>query len=322
MERDDPLRVRFLAGAIASSSAELATLPLDCSKVRMQTHGMSGFPAHTASSIQFNGGLFDTLRKVIQHEGVLALWSGARPAVVRQVAFYSVSMALYAPLRDSPHWGFGSDGIYLKKILAGGISGAIGIALANPYVHFGVGRIVPDRLLSSLDVIKVKMQNDRRAGGHKRTISEACHHIYATEGSRGFVRGIWPNIQRCFIVNGMEFGTYDQCKTSLVDAGLVDDEYGLGATIGASLLAGFAGAVASSPLDVIKTQLMAQPQGTHRQYSGVWDCGHQIYRREGLRAFYKGFTAYYLREAPWCCLFFVTYDLARNALVRTPLRMD
>ncbi|KAH9135000.1 hypothetical protein LEN26_006626 [Aphanomyces euteiches] len=305
MEHHDVLPVRLTASAIAASTAELATLPFDCSKVRMQTQGMAKL-----THVQFNGGVIDTMSKIVRHEGMGALWNGARPAVVRQVAFYSVSVFLYAPLRDSRLVGASDSTPYVQKILAGGISGAIGIALANP-----------------LDVIKVKMQNDRSRTRLYHSIGEACQQLYRTEGMHGFLRGILPNMQRCFIVNGMEFGTYDQCKTALIDTGVVSDSFG--ATVGASLFAGFAGALASSPLDVIKTRLMAQrhelevqQSGHHapRQlYNGVLDCGRAIYQQQGIRAFYRGFTAYYLREAPWCCIFFVSYELARNAITRKAL---
>ncbi|RLO10852.1 hypothetical protein DYB28_009421 [Aphanomyces astaci] len=169
MEHKDPLAVRFVAGAVAATTAELCTLPMDCSKVRMQTHGL-----RTSTTVQFNW-------NVAQH-----------PARFR------------------------------------------------------------------------------------------C--------------------KRCRVR-----------KQSLIAAGLVT-EGTVGATMGASLVAGFAGAVVSSPLDVIKTRLMAHQNNRH--YTGVLDCGRELYQLHGVRAFYKGFAAYYLREAPWCCLFFVTYELVRNSILR------
>ncbi|RQM26215.1 hypothetical protein B5M09_005005, partial [Aphanomyces astaci] len=249
MEHKDPLAVRFVAGAVASTTAELCTLPMDCSKVRMQTHGL-----RTSTTVQFNSGLLDTIRKVVRYEGPWSLWNGAKPAVVRQVVFYSASMVLYTPLRDSSVWP--GEATYVKKIVAGGISGAIGVALANPY----------------------------------ETNWNVAQHPARFRCKRCRVR-----------------------KQSLIAVGLVT-EGTVGATMGASLVAGFAGAVVSSPLDVIKTRLMAHQNNRH--YTGVLDCGRELYQMHGVRAFYKGFAAYYLREAPWCCLFFVTYELVRNSILR------
>lgn len=56
---------------------------------------------------------------------------------------------------------------------------------------------------------------------------------------------MWPNIQRGFVVNAAELGTYDHSKEVLVSSGLVSE--GVFAHTGASFIAGFAGAAASNP---------------------------------------------------------------------------
>ncbi|EQC41358.1 hypothetical protein SDRG_01332 [Saprolegnia diclina VS20] len=282
MDASDPGRVRLAAGAVGSTLAELSTLPMDFAKVQLQTAGQG-------KSL----GLLTTLRDAVTRDGPRVLWRGAVPAVTRQVAYYSVSMGLYTPLRD---WQGPAQTGYADKILAGGIAGAIGISMANPYAPF-----------------KRTAQADRTSHGNARYTGmlDAGRALFAQEGARGFFRGVVPNMQRCFIVNGMEFGTYDQCKSYLVESGVS----GLGATVGASLVAGFAGALASSPLDVVKTTLMSQPPDRRRSL-GVLQCAQTIARTQGLRAFYKGFVPYWLREAPWCCIFFLTFEATRSALLR------
>lgn len=54
-----------------------------------------------------------------------------------------------------------------------------------------------------------------------------------------------PNIQRGFIVNAAELGTYDHSKEWLVTSGIFRE--GVFAHTGASFIAGFAGAAASNP---------------------------------------------------------------------------
>ncbi|RLN17348.1 mitochondrial carrier C12B10.09 [Panicum miliaceum] len=56
-----------------------------------------------------------------------------------------------------------------------------------------------------------------------------------------------------------------------------------------ALIGAFAGAITgaiTTPLDVMKTRLMVQGQGT--QYSGIVNCAQTILREEGPRAFLKG----------------------------------
>lgn len=54
-----------------------------------------------------------------------------------------------------------------------------------------------------------------------------------------------PNIQRGFVVNAAELGTYDHSKEWLITSGIFRE--GVFAHTGASFIAGFAGAAASNP---------------------------------------------------------------------------
>lgn len=85
-----------------------------------------------------------------------------------------------------------------------------------------------------------------------------------------------------------------------------------------SFIASFGSAVASNPIDVIRTRLMNQKRiafagvntaaTTSRIYTGSIDCAVQTVRNEGFRALYKGFIPTYLRMGPWNIIFFITYE--------------
>jgi hypothetical protein len=67
---------------------------------------------------------------------------------------------------------------------------------------------------------------------------------------------------------------------------------------------------------VVKTRLMSQPtdasgQGLH--YKGMADCMRKTFHEGGLGAFYKGFIPNWTRKAPWCVIFFVSYEKYRAA---------
>lgn len=147
-EEDLPLKVaprvdaqwsRFLAGGLASGTAEIFTLPIDCTKVRLQ--------AQRAGGAQYSG-MLDAVGKIAREEGPTALWKGATPALMRQVSYTSVSMVLYEPFRD--YFGASSAGPsgevpFVNKFLAGGTAGAIGISFANPCVRVCSVGIMPAR---------------------------------------------------------------------------------------------------------------------------------------------------------------------------------
>ncbi|KAL4095925.1 hypothetical protein PRIC1_009292 [Phytophthora ramorum] len=297
----EPQWTRFIAGGAASATAELLTLPIDITKVRLQAQ-RSG-PATTATSkpvVHYNG-MLHAAQTMIKQEGPGALWNGATPALLRQVSYTSICMVLYEPLRNF----FGANGAqgkngevpFINKFLAGGCAGAIGISIANP-----------------VDVIKVRMQADR-SGKLYRGVGDAFSMIYQREGVRGFLRGMPPNIQRGFIVNAAELGTYDHSKELLISSGLLKE--GVLAHTGASCVAGFAGAASSNPIDVVKTRLMSQPtdaSGKGLHYKGMVDCVRKTFQEGGAGAFYKGFIPNWMRKAPWCVVFFVTYEKYRAAM--------
>lgn len=132
--------VRFFAGGLASGTAEIFTLPIDCTKVRLQAQRsvLGGVVGATAAPAQYTG-MIDAASKIVKEEGPTALWKGATPALIRQISYTSICMVLYEPIRDL----FGANRAgqkevpFFNKFMAGGVSGAIGISLANPYVALG-----------------------------------------------------------------------------------------------------------------------------------------------------------------------------------------
>lgn len=142
---NDPQVTRFLAGGLASATAEIFTLPIDCTKVRLQAQRAVAVAPALATDVgvvpaphQKAGytGMLDAVRKIANEEGAGALWKGATPALMRQVSYTSICMVLYEPLRDF----FGASSAdksevpFVRRFLAGGFAGAIGISVANPYV--------------------------------------------------------------------------------------------------------------------------------------------------------------------------------------------
>lgn len=282
----DPKWTRFAAGAIASSSAEIFTLPIDCTKVRLQAQGMHG------TGKMYNG-MVDAVFKIVRNEGISALWKGVVPALYRQTSYSSLCMALYEPFRNAI--GSDTEVTYSQKLAAGGLAGALSISIVNP-----------------MDVIKVRMQADK-AGTLYKGVGDALQKIAKVEGISGFLKGLGPNVQRGFIVNAAELGTYDHSKQKLCN--IVGDN--ILAHFGASCIAGFTGAAASNPVDVLKTRLMTQPtlpNGKPAFYSGMIDCGLKIVRQEGVRSLYNGFIPNWMRKGPWCVIFFMSYEQCRVVL--------
>lgn len=83
----------------------------------------------------------------------------------------------------------------------------------------------------------------------------------------------------------------------------------------ASVTAGFAAAVASTPADVVKSRVMNQPtdsRGRGLYYRSSIHCLYQTVRDEGSLALYKGFIPTWTRLAPWTLTFWVVYEKLRQ----------
>ena len=125
---------------------------------------------------------------------------------------------------------------FYLKFIAGGMSGFIGAALANP-----------------TDLLKVRMQ---ACEGEARSISWHVKDVYTNWGFLGFYRGIGPTIIRAFLLNATKLATYDHIKHTLINYGILSDGYMC--HFAASVCAGVCIAIVTSPVDIIKTRIMNQ----------------------------------------------------------------
>lgn len=177
------------------------------------------------------------------------------------------------------------------------LAGAFSSAIANP-----------------TDVLKVRMQVQGK-GTTRMPLYKCFYEIYRCEGFKGLYRGVMPTSQRAMTIAAVELPVYDCCKHYLLD------------TVGdrpvnhfvSSFIASLLAAIASCPIDVIRTRLMNQrrilrsygatsvAQST-AYFSNSLECLTSIVRNEGFMALYKGFVPSFLRMGPWNILFFLSYE--------------
>lgn len=271
--------VRPVCGSLASCTAEVATLPIDVTKVRMQlaTDSSTGFIA--------------TMRDIVDNDGAGALFRGVKPALLRQASYQGVKMFLYEPLRDAvlkattPPGEEGSKPKLWQMIVAGGLAGAIGTFITSP-----------------TDLVKIRMQSGVQFDG----VFAAFAQIAMASGIFSLWDGWQPNVQRSFIVNAAELASYDYFKQKLLDTQMFEE--GLIVHTLASMMAGLIAALASTPVDRAKTLLMTDRE----KYGSVFSCLFEIARTRGLAGLYQGFLATWMRLGPWALLFFVCFEQFRN----------
>lgn len=318
----------FVEGGIASIVAGCSTHPLDLIKVRMQLQGESlaaappprisnlrpafAFPHHRLSPVTIphpppptaaaiRPGPISIGAQILRSEGPRALFSGVSATVLRQTLYSTTRMGLYDMIKTS--WsdkGTGSLPLH-RKIAAGLIAGGIGAAVGNP-----------------ADVAMVRMQADGRLPPAERrnykSVVDAIGRMARAEGVRSLWRGSSLTVNRAMLVTASQLATYDQAKEGIVGSGAMAD--GLGTHVTASFAAGIVAAVASNPVDVVKTRVMNMKvgAGTKPPYDGALDCAVKTVRAEGLMALYKGFIPTVSRQGPFTVVLFVTLEQVRKLL--------
>ncbi|KAF8012262.1 hypothetical protein BT93_I0407 [Corymbia citriodora subsp. variegata] len=315
----------FVEGGIASIVAGCSTHPLDLLKVRMQLQGEGHAPPNPSvqnlrPALAFQAptaaaaprlpppppppprvGLVTVGVRIIRQEGVLALYSGVSATVLRQTLYSTTRMGLYDILKQK--WTDPATGNMplTRKIVAGLIAGGIGAAVGNP-----------------ADVAMVRMQADGRLPPEQRrnyrSVVDAIQRMARQEGVTSLWRGSSLTVNRAMLVTASQLASYDQIKETILAKRLMKD--GLGTHVTASFAAGFVAAVASNPVDVIKTRVMNMKveEGREPPYRGAVDCAIKTVRAEGPMALYKGFIPTISRQGPFTVVLFVTLEQVRKLL--------
>lgn len=284
--------VKFIGAGTAACIADLFTFPLDTAKVRLQIQGETKSSVHMKSA-QYKG-VFGTISTMVKTEGPRSLYNGLVAGLQRQMSFASVRIGLYDSVKQfytkgSEHVGIGS------RLLAGCTTGAMAVAIAQP-----------------TDVVKVRFQAQANVSNTRRYkgTMDAYKTIAKQEGMRGLWKGTGPNITRNALVNCTELVTYDLIKDALLTSNLMSDT--LPCHFTSAFGAGFCTTVIASPVDVVKTRYMNSAKG---QYQSALNCALTMVRKEGPRAFYKGFMPSFLRLGSWNVVMFVTYEQLKRAMM-------
>lgn len=303
----------FVEGGIASIVAGCSTHPLDLIKVRMQLQGENQVPSMrpalafhaNSSAVHVSApprvGPVGVGVRIIQQEGVAALFSGVSATVLRQTLYSTTRMGLYDVLKQKWTDPETRNMPLVRKITAGLIAGGIGAAVGNP-----------------ADVAMVRMQADGRLPPAQRrnykSVVDAITSMAKQEGVTSLWRGSSLTVNRAMLVTASQLASYDQIKENILSKGWMSD--GLGTHVTASFSAGFVAAVASNPVDVIKTRVMNMKveAGKEPPYKGALDCALKTVRSEGPMALYKGFIPTISRQGPFTVVLFVTLEQVRKLM--------
>ncbi|XP_065860478.1 mitochondrial uncoupling protein 3 [Euphorbia lathyris] len=285
-------RTKILLTSLSAMVAETATFPVDLIKTRLQLHGESLSSTRPTNALRMAG-------EILRQQGPMGLYQGLSPAILRHLFYTPIRIVGYENLRNFHVNDGAAASISLpSKALLGGISGVIAQMVASP-----------------ADLVKVRMQADGRSviQGHLPRYSgpfDAFGKIVRAEGFSGLWKGVFPNIQRAFLVNMGELACYDHAKRLVIENKIARDN--IYAHTLASIMSGLCATALSCPADVVKTRMMNEKEGKII-YRSSYDCLVKTVRIEGLRALWKGFFPTWARLGPWQFVFWVSYEKFRKA---------
>ncbi|KAJ3261816.1 Mitochondrial oxaloacetate carrier protein [Boothiomyces macroporosus] len=134
----------------------------------------------------------------------------------------------------------------------------------------------------------------------------------ATAGIVGLWRGVDASMLRTGVGSSVQLPSYEIIKSYLLSTGYFSGNGSTYLHFAASLGTSFMVCLAMNPFDVAMTRMYNQKDG--KTYNSVFDCIGKTLRYEGPLAFFKGFTAHYLRIGPHTILTFVFLEQSRKLM--------
>eukprot|EP01127_Copromyxa_protea_P014981 TRINITY_DN4249_c0_g2_i1.p1 TRINITY_DN4249_c0_g2~~TRINITY_DN4249_c0_g2_i1.p1 ORF type:complete len:304 (+),score=32.09 TRINITY_DN4249_c0_g2_i1:30-941(+) len=288
----DQILLRLVVGGLTGAIVKSSVAPIERMKILYETQTM--LSGH--QKLQYTG-ILKAFGQVWKRDGLFGFWKGNGISLMRIIPDAAIKFSsfdyykrfvpqLFPNFSQTPH------GFFLSSFVAGSLSGGSQVIITYP-----------------LDVMRTRII----VGGGKYT---GLYHCLSTtfreEGIRAFYKGIIPSLLSVAFYVGVSLGIYDAVKTRILSP---DSSVFLRLAVGAG------GAVFASfftfPFDVVRRRL--QLQGSlHRpgpkMYDGAWHCATTIWKTEGIRGLYRGYSLQVLRSAPATALQFVTYDFFKKKL--------
>ncbi|KAM3865934.1 solute carrier family 25 member 24, like [Diretmus argenteus] len=262
-----------LAAGLADGVSRTVTAPIDRLKTQLQVHGSKAFSQG-----------FQELRA----GGLRAMWQGNAVNVLKGTPQSTLQCLIYAQLKVSTQNQTQESLSVQQRFGLGCVSGAGAHAAFYP-----------------LEVLKVRL-NLQEAGTYKGVVAFAGS-IYRNESLASFYRGFKPSILCMVPYAGVECAVHQ----SIMNWAKSDMAYNSDSKLFFFSFVAFAcGQMTSYPLAVIRTQQQAQAFcPVSPPSSSVLQGFIGIYERLGIRGYYNGMGASFVRAIP-CAL--LNYTLTRK----------
>ncbi|PKA49740.1 Mitochondrial carnitine/acylcarnitine carrier-like protein [Apostasia shenzhenica] len=186
-------------------------------------------------------------------------------------------------------------------------------------------------MMHPVDTLKTRIQSQAIITGTKgqKSILQMLQTVLASDGIKGFYRGIVPGVTGSLATGATYFGVIESTKQ------LIED---VNPNLGGHWSHFFAGAIGDTlgsfvyvPCEVIKQRM--QVQGTRSSwcstvlkenisqrsgaqmygyYTGMLQAGHSIWKQNGLKGLYAGYWSTLARDVPFAGLMVTFYEAFKD----------
>lgn len=190
----------------------------------------------------------------------------------------------------------------LSQLLAGGVAGAVSKTCTAPLARLTI-------------LFQVQGMHADVAALNKTGIWHEASRIINEEGLRAFWKGNLVTIVHRFPYSSVNFYAYEHYKKFLqsipsIDSCGEDARTNAGVHFVSGGLAGITSALATYPLDLVRTRLAAQRNAVY--YRGMWHALETICKEEGFPGLYRGLQATLLGVGPSIAISFSVYETLRS----------
>ncbi|KAI4732449.1 hypothetical protein E4T50_16972 [Aureobasidium sp. EXF-12298] len=290
----------LVAGGGAGMMEALACHPLDTIKVRMQLSKRSQRGGSRRGFIQ-------TGVSIVKRETPLALYKGlgaVLTGIVPKMAIRFTSYEWYKQALASESGEISSKATFMAGLLAG--------------VTEAVAVVTP------MEVVKIRLQAQHHSMADPLDVPKyrnAAHALYTVvkeEGVGALYRGVSLTALRQGTNQAANFTAYTELKSWLQERS-GHPEAGLPGwqTAFIGLISGAVGPFSNAPIDTIKTRLQRNPaQAGETALGRIVTIGSQMWKQEGIRAFWMGITPRVMRVAPGQAVTFAVYEYLKEIMER------
>ncbi|KAL2141608.1 hypothetical protein VTI28DRAFT_2154 [Corynascus sepedonium] len=294
----------LIAGGGAGMMEALVCHPLDTIKVRMQLSRRGRQPGMPKR------GFVATGLEIVRKETPLGLYKGlgaVLTGIVPKMAIRFTSFEWYKQLLADKKTGVVSGQSLFFAGLAAGVTEAVAV-------------------VTPMEVVKIRLQAQHHSMADPldvpkyRNAAHALYTIIKEEGFGALYRGVSLTALRQGSNQAVNFTAYTYFKEWLYQW---QPEYKGGnlpsyQTTLIGLVSGAMGPLSNAPIDTIKTRLqkMRAEEGTTALQRIVRIAG-DMFRQEGVHAFYKGITPRIMRVAPGQAVTFTVYEFLKEKLEKS-----